>query len=249
MPKKPKSPSGGRTAPASGGNSRIGTERESSLHRALKVRYAGPEGKTEVAAAGYVCDGISDSGEFLEVQTGSFGPLKQKVRELAGLGRIRVIHPIVVGKYIELFDMEGTLQSRRKSPRRGTEWDLFKALLYAPELPLIPELTIELVLVDITEQRIRDGRGSWRRKGTSITDKILETCHYSVPLSAPGDYYRFLPFKAGERFTVKELGDRVRIRTDIAQKTLYVFTKLKLVERVDKQGNAWVYVSSRKESP
>jgi hypothetical protein len=249
MPKKPKSPSGGKTAPASGGNSRIGTERESSLHRALKARYAGPEGKTEVAAAGYVCDGINDSGEFFEVQTGSFGPLKQKIPELAGLGRIRIIHPIIVSKYIELFDEGGILQSRRKSPRRGTEWDLFKALLYAPELPLVPGVSIELVLVDITEQRIRDGRGSWRRKGASITDKSLETCHYSVPLAAPGDYYRFLPFEAGERFTVKELGSRARIRTDIAQKTLYVFTKLKLVERVDKRGNAWVYVPGGRKNP
>jgi hypothetical protein len=247
MPKKHEAPPEKGAAPVPGGNSRIGTERESSLHRALKVRYAGPEGRTEVAAAGYVCDGINDSGEFFEVQTGSFGPLKQKVRELAGLGRIRIIHPIIVGKYIELFDAGGTLQSRRKSPRRGTEWDLFKALLYAPELPLVPGLTIELVLVDITERRIRDGRGSWRRKGASITDKILETYHHSVPLAALGDYYRFLPFEAGEQFTVRELGNRVRIRTDIAQKTLYVFTKLKLVERVEKRGNAWVYVSGRKE--
>jgi hypothetical protein len=230
-------------------NSHIGTERESSLHRTLKIRYAGPAGKTEVAAAGYVCDGINDSGEFFEVQTGSFGPLKQKVRELAGLGRIRIIHPIIVNKYIELFDEGGTLQSRRKSPRRGTEWDLFKALLYAPELPLVPGVSIELVLVDITERRIQDGRGSWRRKGTSITDKILETCHYSVLLAALGDYYRFLPFAEGEQFTARELGSRARIRTDIAQKTLYVFTKLKLVERVDKRGRAWVYVPGRRKNP
>lgn len=248
MPEGSKSPGGDRdSAPA--GNSRIGTERESSLHRALKVRYAGPEGKTEVAAAGYVCDGMNDSGEFFEIQTGSFGPLKRKARELAELGRLRIIHPIIVGKYIEIIDEGGTVQSRRKSPRRGTEWDLFKALLYAPELPLIPGLTVELILVDIAERRIRDGRGSWRRGGDRITDKILETCHYSVPLITLGDYYRFLPFQAGERFTVRELGDRARIRPDIARKTLYVFTKLKLVERVDKRGNAWVYVSGRGQTP
>ncbi|MDR3166993.1 MAG: hypothetical protein LBT93_03530 [Treponema sp.] len=245
MFKGAKSPSE-EAEPVPGRNSRIGTERESSLHRALKVRYAGPEGKTEVAAAGYVCDGINDQGEFFEVQTGSFGPLKQKVRELAGIGRIRIIHPIIIGKYIETFDPGGTLQSRRKSPRRGTEWDLFKALLYAPFLPLVTGLTIELALVDIAERRIRDGRGSWRRKGARITDKILETYHYSVPLITLGDYYRFLPFEGGEQFTVRELGNRARIRTDIAQKTLYVLTKLNLVERIDKRGNAWVYTFREK---
>ncbi|MDR2101032.1 MAG: hypothetical protein LBP43_00500 [Treponema sp.] len=236
----------GSKAPLPERNNRIGTERESSLHRALKVRYAGPGGKTEVAAAGYICDGINEGGEFFEVQTGSFGPLKQKVRELAETGRVRIIHPIIIEKYIETFDVEGNLQSRRKSPRRGTEWDLFKALLYAPNLPLVPGLTIELVLVDIAERRILDGGGSWRRKGARITDKILETCRGSVPLITLGDYYRFLPFEAGEPFTVRELGSRARIRTDIAQKTLYVLTKLNLVERVDKRGNAWVYRALKK---
>ncbi|MDR3139447.1 MAG: hypothetical protein LBT95_07210 [Treponema sp.] len=223
------------------GKNRIGTERESSLHRALKFRYAGPEGKTEIAAGGYVCDGISGSGEFIEVQTGSFGPLKQKIRELAELGHIRIIHPIIIRKDIEIFDAEGNLQYRRKSPHKGTEWDLFKALLYAPELPLVPNLIIELALVDIVERRIQDGRGSWRRKGLSIADKVLETCHASLPLMSPEDYHRFIPFEAEEQFTARELGKRARIKTDIAQKTLYVLTRINLVERAGKRGNAWVY--------
>jgi hypothetical protein len=222
--------------------SRIGTERESSLHRALKFRYAGAAERTEASLGGYVCDGISEAGEILEIQTGSFGPLKRKAPELSALGVVRIVHPIIVSSRIELYDGEGVLLSRRKSPRKGTIWDLFKALLYAPELPLNPNIRIELVLVDIRERRIRDGRGSWRRRGISVVDRELTACHGSLPLHGIGDYGCFIPFPEHEEFTVKLLGDRARISPAIARKTLYVLTKLGVTERIGKEGNAFRYI-------
>jgi hypothetical protein len=234
-------PSGGGGNRGRGGANRIGTEREWSLHRALKFRYAGEEGTTEVSMEGYVCDGISGEGEIIEVQTGSFGPLKDKAPALLRLGPLRIIHPIIVGKTIELYDREGKLLHRRKSPRKGTAWDLFKALLYAPALPALPGLTIELPLVDIVEKRIQDGRGSWRRKGASIRDKELAAYHDTLLLTGLGDYRRFVPFTEEEAFTVKALGERAGIPPPIARKTLYVLTRLGVVRRIEKEGNAWVY--------
>ncbi|MDR2404097.1 MAG: hypothetical protein LBD78_08720 [Spirochaetaceae bacterium] len=222
--------------------SRIGTERESSLHRTLKFQYAGTTARTEASLGGYVCDGISESGEIFEIQTGSFGPLKQKVRELSALGMVRIVHPIIVTNQIELYNGDGALLSRRKSPRKGTIWDLFKALLYAPELPLNPNIRIELVLVDVRERRIRDGRGSWRRRGISIVDRELTACRGSVPLYSIQDYGCFIPFSKHEEFTVKLLGDRARISPAIARKALYVLTKLGVTERIGKEGNAFRYI-------
>ncbi|MDR2101876.1 MAG: hypothetical protein LBP43_04830 [Treponema sp.] len=222
--------------------SRIGTERESSLHRALKFRYAGTAARTEASLGGYVCDGVSESGEIFEIQTGSFAPLKRKARDLSALGPVRIVHPIIVSRQIELYDDEGALLSRRKSPRKGTIWDLFKALLYAPELPLNPNIWIELVLVDVRERRIRDGRGSWRRRGVSIADRELTACIGSVPLHSIRDYGCFIPFPEHEEFTVKLLGDRARISPVIARKALYVLTKLGVTQRVGKKGNAFRYI-------
>ena len=219
----------------------IGTERESSLHRSLKIRYAGPEGQTEKPVGDYVCDAVSDSGEIIEVQTGSFGPLKRKVPDLARQGPVRIIHPVIVHKTIELREEDGAPVSLRKSPRRGSEWDLFKALLYAPLLPLTEGLTIELVMVDVLEKRVRDGGGSWRRKGVSITDRELSAWIRAIPLSGKRDYRAFVPFPAGEEFTARSLAEKARIRPALAGKTLYVLTKLGIVERVRKAGNAWVY--------
>ncbi|MCL1931542.1 MAG: hypothetical protein FWF55_06970 [Treponema sp.] len=217
----------------------IGTQRESSLHRALKFTYAGR--RTEKEVAGFVADGISAEGEFIEVQTGSFGPLKKKAAQLVRLGKLRIIYPVIVTKYIEVFGANGKRAYRRKSPRRGSPWDLFDALVYAPELPLCPGVAIELVLLDASEQRIRDGKGSWRRKGVSITDRRLLAVHERIPLEKPADYLRFIPFTRAEQFTSANLADKAGIRRNMAQKALYVLFRLGIIKKTGKERNALVY--------
>jgi len=221
----------------------IGTNNESSLHRDLKFRYAGEDGQTEAEVAGFVADGINAEGEYIEVQTGSFAPLMKKA--LALPGRMRVIHPVIISKYIEVFNKKGKLQYRRKSPRKGQPWDLFYVLVHAPDLPLIPGLVIELALLDVAEQRVQDGKGSWRRNGVSIRDRKITALHDRITLEKPSDYVRFIPFNKNEKFTSALLAQKAGIRADLARKTLYVLLKLGIVKKTGKQGNALVY--KRKE--
>jgi hypothetical protein len=229
-------------------NKSIGTRKESSLHRSLKFRYSGEDGETEALSGDYVCDAVKSDGELIEVQTGSFGPLKDKVKELCKKNKVRIIHPIIIRKNIELYDSKGILLHKRKSPKKGSTWDLFNALIYAPLLPLQKNLTIELVLVDVTEKRTDDGKGSWRRKGVSISDREIGAYLFEVQkgskllvLRKPKDYFGFIPFKKNELFNVKDFGEKAGINTALARKTLYVLSKMELVERVKKQGRSWVY--------
>jgi hypothetical protein len=219
----------------------IGTQRESALHQALKFRYAGETGKTEEVLGAYVCDGVTGEGEIIEVQTGSFGPLRDKARALSAHGPLRIVHPVILTKHIETFSPEGESLRKRKSPRRGSEWDLFKHLLYAPELVLLPGLSIELVLIDVLEKRILDGKGSWRRKGASIAGRELAAWHGSLCLKGVKDYYRFAPFARGECFTVRNLAEKAGIDPGLARKALYVLTKIGAVRRTGKKGNAYCY--------
>ena len=227
----------------------IGTRNESSLHRTLKYKYAGTGGKTEVTAGEFVADGKKADGEYIEVQTGSFAPLEKKVKELAKKAKVRIIHPVAVKKIIEVYKPAsggkkkfGKLLYRRKSPVKGSQWDIFDALVYAPTLPLIRGVTIEIVFIDITEKRIKDGKGSWRRKGISIADKELASCHESIVLKKKADYLKFIPFKKNEEFTSSSLAERACIDTATARKALYVLTKINVVKRTGKQGNSWKYV-------
>ncbi|MDR2392648.1 MAG: hypothetical protein LBD93_00585 [Treponema sp.] len=231
---------------------RIGTKRESGLHRALKCRYAGQGGIIEVSAGyngKYVCDGITKTGEIIEVQIGSFGPLKDKVKHIAPVSPIRIIHPIITQKYIELYDAKNTRCYYRKSPRKGTIWDLFKALVYAPEIPLMPSVTIELVMVAVKQQRRQDGWGSWRRKGITILDTELTAIQDSLMLSGKNNYNVFLPLMEVEPFTSRDLGNTAKITPSLARKTLYVLTRLGIVKRLAKKGNTLLYTRTQTLEP
>ena len=225
----------------------IGTKKESSLHRSLKFHYSGAGGSTETLIDDYVCDACTSQGELIEVQTGSFAPLKEKVKNLTKTGKLRIIHPIVTNKIIELYDVNGRLLHKRKSPKKGKSWDLFKALVYAPQLPLFKNLVIELAIVDVIEKRIDDGKGSWRRKGVRIDDRFLNARHEPVILSKLKDYYQFIPFEKNEPFTVRDLKKKAGIDIRLARKTLYVLKTIGLAEHFKKQGNAFVYRITKKK--
>jgi hypothetical protein len=219
----------------------IGTANESSLHRALKFHYA-DSGEIEAERDGFVCDAIGPEGEAVEVQTSGFAALKNKLPALAAKGKVRLIYPVIVNKTIELYDTEGNLLSRRKSPRKGTIWDLFRELVYAPALASLPRLTIELALVDVCERRVNDGKGSWRRKGVSIEDRSLELWRESVILKNKAAWRRFLPV-TGE-FTVKQLAKNAKIRPALARKTVYVLEKAGFVKKLRKEGRSWLFTGS-----
>ena len=223
-------------------NKSIGTKNESSLHRTLKFQYTKPGGMTEVEVGDFIADGINKDGEYIEVQTGSFAPLEKKVRELASHSKVRIVHPISVKKIIQVYDKRKELLYTRRSPLKGSLWDVFTALVHAPKLPLIKNVVIEVVLADITEKRIKDGKGAWRRRGISIYDKELTAWHESTLLGKKADFLRFVPFEKNEEFTVNSLAEQAGIKKETAQKALYVLTKMKVVKRIGKKQRAWVYV-------
>jgi hypothetical protein len=219
----------------------IGIENESTLHRHLKLKYAGRRGKTEVEVSGFIADAVDAAGRFIEIQTTDFSKMRKKAGELAALGGLTVVYPVALDKYIETFDSNGRQVRRRRSGRRGSPWDVFTPLVHAPELPLVANLSIEIALAAIAEERVMDGKGSWRRKGVSIQDRRLLEVRDTVCLEKPCDYLRFIPFTRKDDFTVALLGEKAGISTGLAGKALYVLSKIGIVRRVGKKGNAYVY--------
>jgi hypothetical protein len=223
----------------------IGTFREKSLHAALKRHYAGDRGLVEAQVGQYVCDAVRENGEVVEIQTANFGSISRKLEDLTKSSTVRLIHPISRTRTIELLDLDGSVIRRRKSPRKGNEWDLFSQLVRAPRLPLLPGLTIELVFVDETELRLNDGAGSWRRKGVSIVDRRLDAIRETIVLEKTADYRRFLPLGLPQEFGAKELACAGSIGPTIARRALYVLKRIGLVEETGKRGNAKLYRAAR----
>ena len=146
----------------------IGTYQEKSLHAALKAWYAAPGDRTEQPVDGYVAD-LVRGDELIEIQTRNFGALKRKLSALLQNHAVRLVHPIPAQKWIVRLDRDGTtVLSRRRSPKRGSVFDVFDELVSIPGLVANPQFSLEVLLVEVEETRCHDGRGSWRRRGWSI---------------------------------------------------------------------------------
>jgi uncharacterized protein (UPF0332 family) len=223
----------------------IGTQNEKSLHRTLKLLYAASPESVEVPKEGFICDAIGKTGEVIEIQTGSFGPLKKKLAALTKLGKVKLVHPVAFSTIVEFYNAKGMLVSKKKSPKKGSIWEIFKSFLYAPALIQLRNLTVEIALVNITEKRVADGTGSWFRKGVRVDDRLFESLEGAVTLSRTADYRCFIPFTKDEAFTVKELAKKAHIRETLAKKMLWVLTKAGFVERTGKQGNAILYKQTK----
>lgn len=228
----------------SGPNS-IGTRKESSLHANLKTLYAGHNGLLEQSSGVYICDAVCENGLVIEVQTGSFAPLKEKLAYLCACGPVLLVHPIIAERWIEVFSESGTLIRRRKSPSKHSDWQLFAALIHAPLLPKLKNLSIELAYVSVTEKRIEDGKGSWRRKGVSIIDKQLNNLIDSKRLVGSSGIRSLLPFSAEENFTSSELAKKAKCRIGLARKALYVYKKLGILEEQGRKGREKLYLVTK----
>src|SRR5450432_1201517 len=150
----------------------IGTLAEKSLHAALKAHYAQAGDSLECDLDGYVIDILrplgGDARQCIEIQTRSLAKMKPKLQALLDRYPIRVVHPIAQERFIIRIDADGVIQSRRKSPKRGTVYHLFPELVSFPSLIHHPNLSLEVLLIREEQVWLDDGQGSWRRKHWSI---------------------------------------------------------------------------------
>jgi len=215
----------------------IGTRNEMSLHAALKEHYRRPGDIVEGKIGNYIID-LVQKDRLVEIQTGNFSALKNKFEELLKKHSIHLVYPIPKERYlVYVAPRTGELLNRRKSPKKGTVYDLFSELIRIPHLICHPRLTIEAVLISEEELRCDDGRGSWRRRGVSILDRRLVEVKESSVFAKPADFLAVLPQDLATPFTNKNLAAAVGITASQARKVNYTLKKADLIEEVGKNGN------------
>ena len=72
---------------------------ETSLHRELKLLYAGPRAQYEVSLEGYRIDAVA-RGRLIEIQHGSLGAIRDKIRDLLQSHRVTIVKPIIATKLL-----------------------------------------------------------------------------------------------------------------------------------------------------
>lgn len=87
---------------------------------------------------------------------------------------------------------------------------------------------------------------SSRKRKATKTDKIPMAMLDMISLSDKSDYSVFLPDDLSEKFTSLDFSKSARISRPLAGTALLLLQELGVVERVGKQGNAYLYKKSLK---
>ena len=197
-------------------------------------------GKVESILGDYRVDVVR--GDLLiEIQTRSFSSIRKKLRRLVKDHRVRLVHPVPYMKWIVRLDGDEKQVGRRKSPKRGRVEEVFRELVYMPDLLSDPNFELEVALVNMEEYLIDDGQGSWRRRRWSIHDRRMLNLHERHLYQAPADFLKLLPESLPEVFTTRQLAKESKLRINLAQKMVYCLRKMGVLEQTGKKGRAKLY--------
>lgn len=221
----------------------IATLREGPLHAALKEWCLRPGDRSELPVDGRQIDVVR--GELLiEIQTASFGAIRDKLAALLERHPVRLVHPVAAERWIVRVDGDGNPVGRRKSPKRRKVEDVFDEAVSLPTLLLHPRFSLEVVLVREEEVRRQEPGRAWRRRGWVVVERRLLEVIGSHRLEGEDDYLRLLPSDLPDAFTTADLAERLEIPRALAQKMAYCFRRAGLVRIDGKRGNSLVYCVS-----
>lgn len=224
----------------------INTYNESSLHNTLKTLYSVTKnGRTEVNLNGYIYDIITDDEGIFEIQTRNLSKLLPKVMTtLEGGGKITVVYPIIAEKKVVLYDDDGNILSKRKSPKKQTIYSIFDELTGIYPVLLNKNFTLEVLQIKMIEERkrtaepVQSGNKKRRFKRDWIkTNKRLEDIITTTQFKTADDYIKLLPSGLPETFCAKDVynafSSSKEYPAEAAKKShliLWVLSRMEIIE-------------------
>ena len=221
---------------------------ETSLHRELKRLYAGRQAQFEVPVDGFRVDAVTrhprGGTRLIEIQHGSLGAIRDKIRTLLAEYRVTVVKPIVASKLLVKRAAEGgEVCQRRLSPKRGTLLDVFDELVHFTQVFPHPRLTLEVLLVDVEEWRYpgHGRRRRWRIDDYQVEDQRLVAIREKHRLRTAADLAELVRCPLPSPFHTGHLAKSLQVRRWVAQRIAYCFVRMGALGQVGKDGNARLY--------
>lgn len=217
---------------------------ETTLHRQLKQLYASDVSQTEVVLGAYRIDAIRDD-ELIEIQCASLSAIREKTATLLKRHRLRVVKPIVYRTRIAKKDRtNGSIKSRRMSPKRGDLLELFDELIYFTRVFPHKNLTIEVPLIHVQQIRVpskKKRRRSWH-KNYRVQDVSLESIESTYEFSHASDLLKLVGGCSDEcGFSTADIATATGKPRWFAQKIAYVLRKTKAIEQTGRTKTGIVY--------
>jgi hypothetical protein len=215
---------------------------ETSLHRALKERYAlGGSGHPEVIVAGFRIDAVDDAGRLVEIQSGPLGALGRKLGRLLPDHRVRVVKPVALGRrIIRRARRDGPDLLARRSPKRGAVLDIFDD--FVGIVRVFPHINLEIEVLQVIVDEVRVPRRRW--PGYFVADRLLGAIVGTSSLASADDLWSLLPddYNWQEPFTTRELAQAIARPIWFAQRVAYCLRKSGAARVIGKSGNRLIYV-------
>ena len=219
----------------------IGTLSEKTVHAVLKHYYAPDEDMHEIPVENYVAD-IYTGTEIIEIQTRAMNRMRKKLEAFLPLYPVTIVYPIPRQKWLFWIDEEtGEVSQKRKSPKKGNVYHAFIELYKIRPFLSQPNLRLRLDLIDMEEYRLLNGWSRDKKKGSERYDRIPTAFVEELCINDIRDYMQLIPYELPERFTVKDFAKCAKIPARLAGTILLIFNDLKLVTRVGKSGNSYIY--------
>lgn len=222
----------------------IGTLSEKTLHIILKNYYQPDIDKQEIPIEGYVAD-IFTGTEIVEIQTGQFNRMREKLKAFLPLYPVTIVYPISNERWLKWIDEEtGEISKGRKSPKKENPYLIFPELYKIKAFLKDPNLRIKIAVLDIEEYKLLNGWGKQKKNNASKFDRIPLRLVKEYDVERAEDYLQFLPIDLPEQFTVKELSKLTKCSQTQAQVTMNILHDVEVVKRVGKKGKAYLYESN-----
>ena len=219
----------------------IGTLSEKTLHAFLKNYYEPDVDKQEIPIDRSVAD-IFTGKEIIEIQTAQFNRMRDKLNCFLPLYPVTIVYPIAREKWVYWVDPEtGDVNEGRKSPKKGNEYAAFVELYRIKHYLKESNLKLKIVLIDLEEYKLLNGWGNQKKNNASKYDRVPREIFKEVDIERREDYMQFIPYNLEEHFTSKSFGKAAHIPQKLATVVLNILDYMEVVERIGKEGNAYVY--------
>ena len=220
-----------------------GFAKEYRLHEQLKQYYGLGADGIEVEVDGCIVD-VVKGGRIIEVQTANLSALRRKLARLLPQHWVTVVFPVPKERYIVWLSPSDRHElHRRRSPKRGQWFEVFKELPHLAPYLKHRHFSLEVVLTKENDFRVNDGRGSWRRGGARTVDRELVDVLGTEYFATPRSYRRVLPDGLPEPFTSRDLAHARDMPLRLAQKAMYSLRSAGTVCIAGKRRNAILYTT------
>lgn len=219
---------------------------EHSIHRQLKSLYVTDTERHEVTVDGFRIDAV-DEERLIEIQYGSLGAIRDKIRRLLRSHDVLVVKPLAERKQLLKRDVpEGPVVSTRKSPKKQTLWNLFDDLVHFVGVFPHPRLELEVLMTLQDEYRLPAEKKRRVSRGYIVEDRLLSEVTGRAMLRTVDDLLAMLPdaIRPPERtepFGTADLAAAAGISRPLARKVAYCLRRCGLAQVVGKEGNAILY--------